>query len=250
VLHFVGHGDYDVQTDEGILALVGADGRADLVDARRLADLLGEAQPTPQLVVMNSCSSGQTGVNDLFSGTAATLARCGISAVAAMQFSISDSAAIAFARGFYTAIAHGRDVDEAARSGRISILGAHGSLEWVTPVLYVRGQARQLFNLSTPRADRSEGPAPRQIPLRHESLPVAQSPARGQLARLVTAGRSALRRHRGRAAVIGAALAAIAAGFLVFLLVRPAASHRGAVSGWPSALGATEPFSCAQQDGR
>ncbi len=29
VLHFVGHGDYDTRADEGILGLVGADGRAD-----------------------------------------------------------------------------------------------------------------------------------------------------------------------------------------------------------------------------
>ena len=108
VLHFVGHGDYDTRTEEGVLALVGADGRADMIEASRLADLLGEAQPTPRLVVLNSCSSGQAGANDLFSGTAAALARSGISAVAAMQFAISDTAAIAFARGFYTAIAHGR----------------------------------------------------------------------------------------------------------------------------------------------
>jgi regulator of protease activity HflC (stomatin/prohibitin superfamily) len=145
VLHFVGHGDYDTETGEGVLALVGSDGRADLVEAGRIADLLGEAQPTPRLVVLNSCSSGQTGMQDLFSGTAAALARSGISAVAAMQFAISNTAAIAFARGFYTAIAHGRSVDEAARSGRISILGTPRSLEWVTPVLYVRGDVSQLF---------------------------------------------------------------------------------------------------------
>jgi hypothetical protein len=147
VVHFVGHGDYDTQADEGVIALVGADGRADLVQASRLADLLGEAQPTPRLVVLNSCSSGETGTQDLFSATAAALVHSGISAVAAMQFAISDSAAIAFSRGFYNAIAHGRTVDEAARSGRISILGAPSSLEWVTPILYVRGQASQLFTL-------------------------------------------------------------------------------------------------------
>ena len=66
VLHFVGHGHYDTGSDEGVLALVGPDGRADLVEAGRLADLLGEAQPTPRLVVLNSCSSGQTGASDLF----------------------------------------------------------------------------------------------------------------------------------------------------------------------------------------
>jgi tetratricopeptide (TPR) repeat protein len=148
VLHFIGHGDYDAKADEGVLALVGENGRADMVAADRIADLLAEAQPAPRLVVLNSCSSGQSGTRDLFSGTAATLARSGISAVAAMQFSITDTAAIAFARGFYTAIAHGRGVDEAARSGRIAILGVPRSLEWITPVLYLRGQATQLFTLS------------------------------------------------------------------------------------------------------
>lgn len=57
VLHFVGHGGYDVATDEGLLALVGGDGRADYVSASRLADLLDEAEPTPRLVVLNSCQS-------------------------------------------------------------------------------------------------------------------------------------------------------------------------------------------------
>jgi tetratricopeptide (TPR) repeat protein len=147
VLHFIGHGHYDVRHDEGELALVGADGLADRVEASRLADLLAESQPMPRLVVLNSCSSGRSGVNDLFSGTASALVRSGISAVAAMQFAISDYAAIAFARGFYTAIAYGRSIDEAARSGRISILGTPRSLEWVTPVLYVRGEASHLFTL-------------------------------------------------------------------------------------------------------
>jgi hypothetical protein len=146
VLHFIGHGDYDSRTDEGLLAFVGTDGRPDMIEASRLADLLGEAQPAPRLVVLNSCSSGHTGLHDLFSGTGAALARSGISAVAAMQFTISDPAAVAFARGFYTAIANGRNVDEAARSGRISILGARHSLEWATPVLYVRGEATRLYS--------------------------------------------------------------------------------------------------------
>jgi outer membrane protein assembly factor BamB len=183
VLHFVGHGDYSAQADEGVLALVGADGRAEPVEASRLADLLGEAQPSPRLVVLNSCSSGRTGVNDLFSGTAAALVRSGISAVAAMQFTISDAAAIAFARGFYTAIAHGRDVDDAARSGRIAILGAPHSLEWVTPVLYVRGQGTQLFTLTKSPASKSKGaPARQKVARAAPSEPTSpkESPARAE----------------------------------------------------------------------
>ncbi|WP_166644507.1 CHAT domain-containing protein [Microbacterium sp. BK668] len=147
VLHFIGHGAYDSATEEGVLAFVGRDGRADFAPASALADLLDEAEPTPRLVVLNSCQSGASGATDLFSGTAAALARSGIRAVAAMQFSISDPAALAFARGFYTALAHNRRVDEAVRSGRIGILGAgRGTLEWVTPVLYLRGDGN-LFDL-------------------------------------------------------------------------------------------------------
>ncbi len=148
VLHFVGHGDYDGEAGEGLVALTGPDGQVDLVTAARLADLLREAQPAPRLVMLNSCASGQTGAKDIFSSTAATLVRSGINAVAAMQFAISDNAAIAFATGFYTAIAHGRSVDEAARSGRIAILGTPHSMEWVTPVLYVRGPATRLFTIT------------------------------------------------------------------------------------------------------
>jgi restriction system protein len=170
-LHFVGHGDYDAVADEGVIALVGADGRADLVEASRFADLLGEAQPTPRLIVLNSCSSGRSGPQDLFSGTAAALARSGINSVAAMQFAISDTAAIAFARGFYTAIAHGRDIDQAARSGRISILGTPRSLEWVTPVLYLRGQATELFTLNSPLV------AGDQTQVGHQALGVRRSAA-------------------------------------------------------------------------
>jgi CHAT domain/Restriction endonuclease len=163
VLHFVGHGDYDAGADEGIIALVGEDGRADLVEADRFADLLGEAQPTPRLVVLNSCSSGKAGAQDLISGTAAALARRGINSVVAMQFAISDTAAIAFARGFYTAIARGRGVDQAARSGRISILGTPRSLEWLTPVLYLRGQATQLFSLNAPPSTDDRTPVGHQV---------------------------------------------------------------------------------------
>ena len=149
VLHFIGHGGYDTETDEGVLAFVGRNGRADYVPASRLADLLDEAEPTPRLVVLNSCQSGASGTLDLFSGTAAALAHSGIHAVAAMQYSISDDAAIAFARGFYKALAHGRGIDEAVRSGRIGILGlSRGTLEWITPVLYLRGEDTHLFDIA------------------------------------------------------------------------------------------------------
>jgi WD40 repeat protein len=107
-------------------------------------------------VVLNSCSGAAAGVTDLFSGTAAALVRGGVSAVAAMQYEISDPAAVAFARGFYAAIARGRGVDNAVSSGRVAILGlSDQTLEWVTPVLYLRGHDTRLFTLPAPADDRN-----------------------------------------------------------------------------------------------
>jgi hypothetical protein len=170
VVHFIGHGDYDPGRDEGVLALVGEDGRADLVGASRLVDLLRQARPMPRLVVLNSCSGAASGSVDVFSGTAAALVRGGVSAVAAMQYSISDPAAVAFCRGFYGALARGRGVDEAVSSGRVAIIGLSGqTLEWVTPVLYLRGRDSRLFTMPAPW---SPATAARETAERASSMPV------------------------------------------------------------------------------
>ncbi|GAA1978017.1 CHAT domain-containing protein [Microbacterium pumilum] len=160
VLHFIGHGGYDDAADEGLIALVGRDGRADFVSASSLADLLNEASSAPRLVVLNSCQSGSTGTSDLFAGTAATLVHSGINAVVAMQFAVSDYAALAFARSFYIALASGRRIDEAVRSGRIGILGiTRDTLEWITPVLYLGGDDTSLLDPSAAIPTRSAEPS-------------------------------------------------------------------------------------------
>ena len=92
-------------------------------------------------MVLNSCSSGRSGASDLFSSAAATLVKRGINAVAAMQFTVSDAGAIKFARAFYSALANGRGIGDAMGAGRVGLRGTPGSLEWVTPVLYVRDDA-------------------------------------------------------------------------------------------------------------
>jgi hypothetical protein len=183
VVHFIGHGDFDISRDEGAIYLTREDGRPDMVEAGQLVDLLNEARPMPRLVVLNSCSSAATGVNDLFAGTAAALVRGGVSAVAAMQWPISDAAACAFARGFYTAIAHGRGVDDATRSGRVAIVGTHSrTLEWVTPVMYLRGRDSRLFILdprSRPSTVPVSAPPPRAPGGGTEPILRGQAPSTG-----------------------------------------------------------------------
>ena len=220
VLHFIGHGTYDTDTDEGVLAFVGRDGRADYVSASALADLLDEAEPTPRLVVLNSCQSGAGSATDLFSGTAAALAHSGIRAVAAMQFSISDSAALAFARGFYAALAHGRGIDEAVRSGRIGILGlGRGTLEWVTPVLYLRGDAR-LFDLVPVKWDpKAKDPLPPHV---HRSNWVPPPPPAGPPRPMSTsAGSPSPKSTRWLWWVIAAVIAALLIGAAVAVAMNP-----------------------------
>ncbi|GAA0428655.1 hypothetical protein Acor_71140 [Acrocarpospora corrugata] len=152
VVHFIGHGDH---RGEGLLALEQEDRRANWVEARRFADLL---RPSPRLVVLNSCSGAAADAFDLFAGTATTLIRAGVSAVAAMQFEISNRAAIAFAHGFYSAIAGGRGIDEAVSIGRIAILGLTGeTLEWITPVLYLRGDRTRIFEMGPAQETDVEG---------------------------------------------------------------------------------------------
>jgi outer membrane protein assembly factor BamB len=278
VLHFVGHGGYDAVADEGFIALVGEDGRADMVVASRLADLLCEARPVPRLVVLNSCSSGEAGTTDLFSGTAAALVRQGIGAVAAMQFSISDTAAIRFARGFYTAIAHGRAADQAVRSGRIDILGSPGTLEWITPVLYVPDGFSHLFALAggsrpaarpvRPRPGGSTGPGragsgragsgstgsgrtgpggaggggtPSGGARRPRARPGGSPPSR----RARTGALGRLRGLRRWHVAVAAAVLAVAAGAAIAGTVIAGQPSGGRTAGWPFATGSavyTQPF--------
>jgi WD40 repeat protein len=168
VVHFIGHGGFDAGLDEGVIALEDEDGVKHLVEAGRFIDLLGSARPMPRLVVLNSCSGAAGSAQDLFAGTAAALVRGGAGAVVAMQYEISDPAATAFSRGFYGAVARGRAVDEAASSGRTAILGLSGrTLEWVTPVLYLRGAESRLFEVQ-------QTPGVKQAPAVRQALEVKE----------------------------------------------------------------------------
>jgi WD40 repeat protein len=151
VVHFIGHGDFDSHLREGVLLLTGEDGGEHVVAASQLINLFRTAKPAPRLVVLNSCSGAAGSGSDLFAGTATALVRGGFCAVVAMQYRISDHAAINFSRGFYGAIACDRNIDEAVSDGRTAIIGRSSrTLEWVTPVLYLRGGESRLFVIKPP----------------------------------------------------------------------------------------------------
>jgi hypothetical protein len=150
VFHLIGHGEFDPDRGEGVIAFADERGRRQLVAAAALADLLSVADPMPRLVVLNSCQTGAGADADMFSTTAATLLRT-VLAVVAMQFAVTDDAAAVFFRAFYQALVRGCGVDEAVRTGRIALTGWNpGTLEWVTPVLYLRSRDARLFDLTRP----------------------------------------------------------------------------------------------------
>ena len=93
--HFIGHGSYDPDRDEGLIALADSADRARLLRATELARLLDDHFPL-RLVLLNSCEGARGGERDVFSSTAATLVSRGIPAVLAMQYEITDEAAIEF----------------------------------------------------------------------------------------------------------------------------------------------------------
>ncbi len=149
VFHFVGHGEFDSNSDAGLLIFTDDDGRSQRLTANQLARLLNDHESL-RLVVLNSCDGARAGDADVFSSSAATLVRRGIPAVVAMQYEITDDAAIEFARTFYRATAFGMPVDAAVAEARSAILiGLDNSLEWGTPVLYMRSGDGHLFDFQS-----------------------------------------------------------------------------------------------------
>jgi len=63
------------------------------------------------------------------------LVQQGIPAVIAMQFEISDRAAIIFSQEFYTALADSFPVDAALTEARLAIFSKGNETEWGTPVI-------------------------------------------------------------------------------------------------------------------
>lgn len=149
--HFVGHGGFDRNADEGLIALADERGRAHLLRATSLGVLLADHQSL-RMAVLNSCEGAQGSDLDVFSSTAAVLVRRGIPAVLAMQYEITDRAAIEFARAFYEALADGMPVDAAVAEARKAVsIAVANTVEWGTPVLYMRSPDGVLFDLKEQR---------------------------------------------------------------------------------------------------
>jgi hypothetical protein len=145
VFHFVGHGHYRPDWGDGVLVMEDDTGRAHEVTGEELGGLLNEYDPT-RLAVLNACEGARSDASDPFAGMAQSLIQQGLPAVVAMQYEITDEAAIIFARELYGAIADGLQLEAALAEARGGIRDQGNPTEWGTPVLYSRAPDGRLFN--------------------------------------------------------------------------------------------------------
>jgi outer membrane protein assembly factor BamB len=163
VFHFIGHGAYDEAKDEGLIALADDGGRTQLLSANQLGRLLDDHGPL-RLAVLNSCEGARGGNKEVLSSTAAVLMRRGVPAVVAMQYEITDRAAIEFTRAFYEAIADGQPVDGAVSEARIAVsLALESTLEWGVPVLYMHAPDGCIFSVDSVATPERIKPPPRRL---------------------------------------------------------------------------------------
>jgi hypothetical protein len=165
VFHYIGHGTF--QDGKGYLIFEDADGRADLISASLLGQMVADS--TLRLVVLNACETAEAGPDSAFGNLAYELVRAGLPAVVAMQLPVEDKSAVAFSREFYSALADGWPVDAAVQEGRRSIIAAQGDggyqrIDWAVPTLYMRAPDGVILGVRprqfTVRADGSAGEGP------------------------------------------------------------------------------------------
>jgi CHAT domain len=244
VLHYVGHGSYHPQSEEGQLLFEDENGLGRPVSGDKLGTLLNDFTSL-RLAVLNACEGARTSRTDPFSGVAASLVQRDIPAVIAMQFEITDVAAVVFAEGFYHALASGSPVDASLAAARLAIFAERSDdIEWGTPVLFMRVADGRIFNVPEPVVapleplaseqplvtapapeDAVEQPAVRLVgsPVVAQSSAASGVPAlddRDPAAPRVPKPPVAPHGRRGPLAMLGAlAVLLLAAGFAVLILV-------------------------------
>lgn len=153
IFHFVGHGGFDVTTESSLLMFEDESGTSHPVAGDHLGALLRD-HPSLRLVLLNACEGARTGRTDPFAGVAQHLVQQGLPAVIAMQFAISDKAAIILAQELYKALADRYSIDAALAEARKAIFTENNDIEWGTPVLYMRTPDGRMFDTTImPRAN-------------------------------------------------------------------------------------------------
>lgn len=164
ILHFIGHGDFDHDKQEGVLLFEDEAGSKRAENGQRLGTLLHDCSSL-RLVVLNACSGASTSEFNPFAGAAQSLVQQGVPAVIAMLFPVQDETALTFADSFYDFLTEGYPLEAALAETRKAILAKSNETEWGAPILFMRAADGQLFNvqreIARPKANATEQVLPR-----------------------------------------------------------------------------------------
>jgi len=128
--------------------LFATDIRSLFFESKRIATSQGKFLRV-RLALLNACEGAYASQTDIFASTAATLVQQGIPAVIAMQYEITDDAAIEFSEQFYDALTAGLPVDSAVTDARRAVAVAiNNTLEWGIPVLFMRAPDGEIFTFA------------------------------------------------------------------------------------------------------
>lgn len=147
IFHYIGHGGFDLRTNASKIIFEDEDHNSHEVSGEQFAHEL-QNEKSLRLVVLNSCEGARTSRQEPFAGTAQQIVQHGIPAVVAMQFAITDKAAIAFAKNFYKELARGHSLDTALTQTRQALKGQSSNHEWAAPVLYMSTPDGRLFDIN------------------------------------------------------------------------------------------------------
>ena len=117
VVHFMGHGEYDLKNKRGRIAFVNRKtGKAQWFDDDTFADSF--AKNPPELVFLHACQGAKSTSYVGFRGLALKLVYAGVPNVVAMQYPIENFVALQFAKKFYESLGKGMFIDQAVQAGR------------------------------------------------------------------------------------------------------------------------------------
>lgn len=148
VLHFIGHGRYDPE-EGGFIEFEQDSGYSHELSARELTDIVRSRGI--RIVFLNACETGRGAGKDrkgnkkdpganYNKGVAIELAKEGLPAVVANQYSVVDQLASLFSLHFYSCLAHGLSIADSMREARIAVSGSEEAepMDWGVPVLFSR----------------------------------------------------------------------------------------------------------------
>ncbi|MEN3325392.1 MAG: hypothetical protein V7638_199 [Acidobacteriota bacterium] len=185
VFHFIGHAAFDSAANQGKLLLENEARGINQISAQELGEILATHRSL-RLAVINACEGARTALNNSYAGVAQTLLRSGAAPkVIAMQYVISDDAAKIFAQSFYTELLKGTDLDSAIAMARMDISdreleeSRRDSVEWGTPVIYMRAKDSRLVGFPTCTKEVTE--------MRDAPPPITQGPIDKHYREVITA---------------------------------------------------------------